>query len=160
MSDLNPYLPPEAPPLPPGGYYTGTAAGALDDKTLKKHYNNSRSISALTFLFGLGALGCIVLVVSGSRMVQNENGSLGPLYGIFAGAAVLNLVTMIGLIRRAPWGRVLGIICCVPTLINFPIGTAIGVLGIVALAGSPQLFGPDRLNPKELAAEIKARKRR
>lgn len=160
MSEQNPYLPPEAPPLPPGGNYSGPGAAGLDDKTLKKHYNNSRTTSALAFLFGLGALGCISILGFGTRLIQEEDGSAGVLSVILAVAAALNIATVIGLMKRTAWGRVLGIIACVPAMLNFPIGTGIGLLGIIALAGSPQLFGPDRLDPKELAAEIKARKRR
>jgi hypothetical protein len=40
-----------------------------------------------------------------------------------------------GLLERAPWGRILAIIVAILSLINFPLGTAMGIWTLVVLIG-------------------------
>jgi hypothetical protein len=45
-----------------------------------------------------------------------------------AGGALLGLAAGLGLLRLKNWARILAIVLAIPTLLAFPIGTAIGVL--------------------------------
>ena len=48
---------------------------------------------------------------------------------------------------------------CSVMLINVPIGTLLGILGLVAFIRGERLFGPDRYVGRELKAELKRRKK-
>ena len=53
---------------------------------------------------------------------------VGTAVGLFMAAlSIPGLAAGYGLLRRRPWARVLGIVVGVLNLINFPIGTAIGI---------------------------------
>jgi hypothetical protein len=52
-----------------------------------------------------------------------------------AGSAV-SLLAGIGLARSARWGRPLGLVASVVSLPTVPIGTAIGIYGLIVLLGS------------------------
>ncbi len=71
----------------------------------------------------------------------------------------LALATTVGLQFRFGWGRIVGFIFCAYLLILFPIGTLIGIFGIVALVGSEPLFGKDGWRAQELKKEYKQRKK-
>jgi hypothetical protein len=78
-------------------------------------------------LAGIGA-------VSGD---QNASAILS-LVGISVGAlltvlAVPGIAAGYGLLKRQPWGRVLAIVIAVLGLVNFPIGTAIGIYALWVL---------------------------
>lgn len=156
MSESNPYAAPEtAQTLAPG---KGLAFAELNDKALKKLYYRSCNLSCIAFLLGLGLLVMIwVLTTATSQSLSSG----GPLSGMpfFAAIAVFYLVAMLGLILRNTWGRILGIIVCLFSLLSIPIGTIIGVAGLFALFGAPQLFGPDRVLHKDLKIEFKLRKK-
>jgi hypothetical protein len=53
----------------------------------------------------------------------------------------------------------MGIIVCVLTLINIPLGTLIGIVGLFAFIKAPNLFGPGRVLHKDLKTEYKLRKK-
>jgi hypothetical protein len=67
-------------------------------------------------------------------------------------------MAVVGLFKRTAWGRILGIIVCVISLINIPIGTAIGAFGLFAFFGAPELFGSNRVTHRELKTEFKLQK--
>ncbi|MEO6053342.1 MAG: hypothetical protein ABIP97_04950 [Chthoniobacterales bacterium] len=132
----------------------------IETKKLKKLYNDSRSIRTLTFLWFLGA---VVIEIGVSCMAfLPGNLSIGGRIAWFVPVtlyAAFVFITAFGCLKRRGWGRICGIIVCVIALTGFPLGTLIGILGIVALSRSPQLFGPDRLDPDELIVEYKYRKK-
>ena len=53
----------------------------------------------------------------------------------------------------------MGIIVCILTLINIPLGTVIGVVGLFAFIKAPNLFGSGRVLHKDLKTEFKLRKK-
>jgi hypothetical protein len=55
------------------------------------------------------------------------------LVGFFVFLSIPGIIAGIGLFRRKEWARILTLIISVLDLINFPIGTAIGVYSIWAL---------------------------
>ena len=128
--------------------------GELDDKAFKKLYYRSCNVTGIAFLLGLALLA----IVGAATLVRGEEGVFNT--PILIGLAAFYLVTLIGLIKRTSWGRILGIIVCVLSLISIPIGTIIGIMGLFAFIGAPNLFGPDRIPHKELKAEFKMRKKR
>jgi hypothetical protein len=77
-------------------------------------------------------------VISGDQDAMIVTGTVGILLAVFFLILSLpGLVTGYGLIRHRPWSRVLGIILAILNLLNFPLGT---ILGIYALW---VLFNPD-----------------
>jgi hypothetical protein len=78
---------------------------------------------------------------------------------VFIGLALFYLVAIIGMLKRTSWGRVMGIIVCILTLINIPLGTLIGIVGLFAFIKAPNLFGPGRVPHKDLKTEYKLRKK-
>jgi hypothetical protein len=70
-------------------------------------------------------------------------GGFGPMWphgllpfvtGITVIAAGLSLVVGISLLARKPWGRVLGIVVAILSLVKFPVGTALGIYTLWVLA--------------------------
>ena len=123
-----------------------------DFKTLKKVRNNSSTIQTLGWLWIIGsvlnvAVGFIALVNAGSMALIN----LG--IGAFAAFAAY------GAIRRPYWGKTVGMILCCIALIGFPIGTIIGIMGLIAFSEKAPLFGPNKLSHKDICDEFKYRKR-
>jgi hypothetical protein len=70
-----------------------------------------------------------------------------PIVGLFGGALALlllilsipSIITGIGLLRLAPWGRVLGIVVSALHLFSVPFGTALGAYGLWVLLSNDTL---------------------
>ncbi len=151
MTDFNPYTAPKAAvvaaDLPEEGL------DRLDDKALKKLYYRSCNVTGLAVLLSLGVVVILgVLSLAGPRV----EGDILFLMVILA----FYCITATGLFIRSSWGRILGIIVCSLSLISIPIGTLIGLMGLFAFFGAPQLFGPNRILHRDLKAEFKLRKKR
>ena len=149
MNEPNPYTPPQSESVPPNG--DGTALGGHDFKQLKKLYHRSSNVNVITFLLGLGLIFIVIL------SAIPDMGEDFPRF-LLIGIAAFYAAAIVGLFKRTSWGRILGIIVCILSLVNIPIGTLIGAFGLFAFFGSPQLFGKDRLTHNELKAEFKLQK--
>jgi len=60
---------------------------------------------------------------------------------------------------RPSWGRILGVLFCILSLFAIPIGTIVGVLGLIAYGRGSSLFGENRYESKILEDELKYRKK-
>lgn len=82
---------------------------------------------------GLGAVGA----ASGEEelvFVGVFYGAMGPVIALISGAMSLpTLITGWGLLRARPWSRLAGLLVCALTCMSFPLGTVIGVYGLVTL---------------------------
>jgi hypothetical protein len=106
---------------------------------------------ALLIFFALGTAAAIV----GSTAPPEDAAIAVPILGL--GGTVLGVFLLAlslpgliggwGLLKLRPWARVLGIVLAAISLINFPIGTAIGVYGLwVLLTGETErLFNSQRV---------------
>lgn len=110
---------------------------------MEKHVN---IIAALHI--GLGALGLLAssivfMAVAGGGILSGDL----EVFMITSGVAITvslflfilsvpGLIGGIGLLKRAPWARVLVIIISVLDLMNFPIGTAIGAYSLWVLVNN------------------------
>ena len=150
MNETNPYSAPQT------DVYAHRAITdklqGLDFKQLKKLYHRSRNVTAITFILGLNLI--ILAVVS----MLPDTGYETPMRLILIGLAAFYAVAIVGLSRRTAWGRILGIIVCIISLINIPIGTVIGAFGLFAFFEAPELFGSNRVTHRELKAEFKIQK--
>ena len=87
--------------------------------------------------FAAGTLASIV----GVSASPEEAAIAVPILGIAGTALALvlllfsapGLITGWGLLKLRPWARILGIVLAVIGLINFPIGTAVGIYGLWVL---------------------------
>jgi hypothetical protein len=78
-------------------------------------------LTGLVFLTGLG-------VVSGDVESTSVLGFIGGVGLLFLAALALpGMLAGYGLLKRTPWARVLALVVAVLGLVNFPIGTAIGI---------------------------------
>ena len=136
---------------------TDSPFGAWDDKAFNKLYYRSCNVSAIAFLLGLGLLFIGAGAMAASRTASGTSAFVT--LPIFGAIAAFYLVAMVGLVLRSSWGRILGIIICIFSLISIPIGTIVGAAGLFALFGAPQLFGAGRLLHKDLKVEFKLRKK-
>jgi hypothetical protein len=92
--------------------------------------------SALLGLVGLLAFVILIGVgaISGDRNAFAVLGFIGAMVaGLLVLLAAPGVLAGIGLLRRANWGRVLAIIVAALGLLNFPIGTVIGVYALWVL---------------------------
>lgn len=147
MNESNPY---SAPLIEePNKFTSEDRFQSLDPTQLKKLYHRSCNVNAITFLIGLGAVTLVVI----SLFPNLDYGAYEKFP--FAGIAIFYAIAVFGLFKRTAWGRILGIIICIISLINIPIGTAIGAFGLFAFFGAPELFGANRVPHKELKADFK-----
>ncbi len=92
---------------------------------------------ALLIFFAMGTAASIV----GISASPDDAAIAIPFLGITGTAISLfllllslpGLITGWGMLKLRPWARILGIVLAVISLINFPIGTAIGVYGLWVL---------------------------
>jgi hypothetical protein len=71
----------------------------------------------------------------GRRMGPHWMGPILPFIALIATVtAVLAFFVGFSLLRRRPWGRVLGIVVAILSLLKFPIGTALGIYTLWVLA--------------------------
>ena len=92
---------------------------------------------ALFLALAVGTAGAIV----GQAADPNDAAVALPIIGIAGTALVVFLVAVslpgliagIGLLKRRPWARILGIIVAVLCLVNIPIGTIVGIYGLWVL---------------------------
>jgi len=148
MSETNPYSAPKADLV-----LKVAAPGKLrelDFKQLRKLYLRSCNVNAITFLTALGVI--LLALMSIGAAIESAMGL------VFIGISVFYAVAVIGMYRRSEWGRVLGIIVCIIALFHIPIGTLIGVAGLVAFSSARELFGINRVTHKELKAEFALQK--
>jgi len=123
----------------------------LNWKELKKFYYRSCNVSGLAALMVIGILGSIFMVISG--MFE------GMLVTLILTILIFNFVSVIGIIMRTKWGRIMGIISCCIMLISIPWGTIIGIMGLFAFGKCPELFGEDRVLHRDIKTEFKHRKK-
>ena len=150
MNETNPYSAPQTD-VHANRAITDKLQG-LAFKQLKKLYHRSCNVNAITFLLGLGLIGLAIV-----SMLPNAEYEPFMRF-VFVGLAVFYGVAVVGLFKRTAWGRILGIIVCIISLINIPIGTAIGAFGLFAFFGAPELFGSNRVTHRELKSEFKLQK--
>ncbi|MFT4175933.1 MAG: hypothetical protein QM627_04695 [Luteolibacter sp.] len=149
MNDTNPYSSPQANPSI--NFSGSDQFRDLDFKQLKKLYHRSSNINVITFLLS------IALIASAFASIMPDIGEEIPRVA-FIGMTIFYALAVAGLFRRTSWGRILGIVVCIMSLLSIPIGTLIGAFGLFAFFGAPQLFGTDRVTHKELKSEFKLRK--
>jgi hypothetical protein len=101
---------------------------------------------AVSGFFLVGALFLILATGSAAGIVgaaaEPEDAAIAiPIIGIAGTAlamflsvfAIPGLVTGYGLLQRKPWARIVGIVLSAISLINIPVGTAIGIYGLWVL---------------------------
>lgn len=151
MTQENPYRAPAGDPCiaPERCEYND-----LDTKTLKRLRNHSHTIRTIG---ALGALGTLV----GPAIVffSPPESALGVVTGVGIGILVLCGTVVYGSWWRPSWGRIPGMLYCILALFGFPIGTAIGVLGLIAFGNAAALFGPKRYRHSIIEREWKYRKK-
>ncbi|MGE5816203.1 MAG: hypothetical protein ACM36C_17065 [Acidobacteriota bacterium] len=92
---------------------------------------------ALLIFFALGTAASIV----GMSASPEDAAVAMPILGITGTAlsalllilSLPGLITGWGLLKLRPWARIVGIVLAVISLLNFPIGTAIGIYGLWVL---------------------------
>ncbi len=110
-----------------------------------------KAVGVLNIIVGVfGALAGIVMllifagifgVVSATLHNDPSQAAALPVIAIIGGFLTIfmlivsapSIIAGIGLLRFKPWARILGIIISVLHLINFPIGTALGIYGLWVL---------------------------
>ena len=133
----------------------------IDDKKLKSLYSDHRSINAISALWILGS---IIFLLVGMMVAISRRPEVDPAINYIEGSAfigfgLLYFAFIIAIYRRVKWARIAGIVWCIICLFGFPLGTILGILGLMAFIRSPELFGKDRLDPDEIKVEYNYRKK-
>ena len=124
---------------------------AFDFKKIRKLYHRSCNVNAIAFFLALGIVFLVAVI-----LMPNIGEDLSE--GVLMGLAAVYIVALIGIFRRTSWGRIMGIIACIQFLIYIPIGSIIGIVGLFAFIGAPQLFGTNRVTHRELKSVFKLQK--
>jgi len=148
MDAQNPYSPPQVADFVID--HGNPAFADLDDKALTKLYYRSCNVdsASVAISFSVVIIGIRLWFISPVE-VKVAFCVLAPLY----------LTALIGIFLRTAWGRGAGIIICALGLINIPLGTLFGFMGLFAFIKAPCLFGPGRVTHQDLKAEFKLRKK-
>jgi hypothetical protein len=120
-------------------------------------------LGVLYIVFGaLGVCGALIvglgLGIAGGAIgtsASPEDAAVAlPIIGVAGTALVIFLLAVslpgviagIGLLKYAPWARIVGIVLAAINLINFPLGTAVGIYGLWVLLNkeTEALFGAAR----------------
>ena len=144
MTQENPF---NAPTVDQSAAYEGVPG--LENYTsdqLKKLYYRSCNVSGMAGIILIGTALIGFMLASGMPGIQSDGNFTLVIWAILA----FNLLTVIGLIMRTQWGRILGIITSVLMLIRIPIGTIIGIMGLFAFLKAKELFGPNRIKHRDL----------
>ncbi len=147
MSEINPYAAPESDVTKTAG---NSRLADLEFNELKKLFYRSSNVRVIAVLISIAA---VVLAITPFLVPEPP---LHPF--IYILLAIFYTVTVVGLFKRTYWGRGLGIVVSIISLINIPFGTIVGLFGLFAFIGSPRLFGEDRLTHQELKAEFNLQK--
>ena len=107
---------------------------------MEKHLN---VVAALEIGFGIfwivfGGIILFVLSLVGGLIDDKDARFILPLIGQIVAAflfftSIPGIIAGIGLVRRKEWGRILTLILSVIGLMNFPVGTAVGIYSIWVL---------------------------
>ena len=160
MSD-NQYAAPKADIDIPNDYDGDNPLYAMDFKALQKLYYRSHNVSSIAGIFVIFAL----LGFFGIYFASEDGRLTTEALAVATCTMSLLIATIVGLILRSSWGRILGIILCfllVASLflrINL-IALFVGLAGLFAFFAAPQLFGDDRITHKEIKEVWKDRKKR
>lgn len=154
----NPYKTPERGDEQAGGP-SSQEAEALDLETLahgdlKKLRDRSHTIMSVGVYWVLQ----LALVVPASSWIEESSDGLIPAHWTILASFVLLLPGVIGAFHRGAWARVVGMLTCCICLPAFPIGTALGIFGLIAYVGADKLFGRGRVLHRDLNREWKRRK--
>jgi hypothetical protein len=130
-------------------------------KQVRKLYLASVNVRALGVIYALGALG---LISASTFMFADVDPNVraaipAGLTAFYVGIGIVFVAGTVTSYMRPRWGRWLGIVLCVLMLFNIPLGTAIGIIGLIAYAQGGKLFGRDRLLHTDVAAVYKQRKK-
>lgn len=113
---------------------------ALTQKNIEQHVTvlGWLHIGSNILLLFIGAFVFFLLttigVVSGDQQATAILGTVATFIGmLMAALAVPGMVAGYGLLKRKNWGRVLAIIVGIFSLMNFPLGTAIGIYTLYVL---------------------------
>jgi len=148
----NPYSAPKTEVLTENNYEGDNPLYKMDFKALQKLYYRSHNVSSIAGLMVLG----VILIAFLTFKATDQDMHLNPFLLVLM---VFYIVTIVGLILRSAWGRILGIIVCILSLFNLPLGTIIGIMGLFAFFKAPELFGDDRITHKDIKAVWKERKK-
>lgn len=124
----------------------------MEWKALEKLYYRSCNVS------GLVALMCLGVILYGSILLTSnvfEGGLAILMYAMLA----FYIASIIGLYNRTSWGRGLGIFVCILSLLNIPLGTIIGIMGLFAFFKAPELFGENRITHKAVKEAFNKKKK-
>ena len=157
MNKENPYKTPETI-QPQHRTSDGSPLAQMERKRFKKLYYRSVNVGTIAFLLIIGVIALAWLLYK-QKTIAEANHNTIIISPIFYISTIFSILAAIGLFMRASWGRIVGIIACALMLINIPIGTIIGIAGLVALFQAPELFGNNRFLHKDLKKEYKKRKR-
>ncbi|WP_411845187.1 hypothetical protein AAFN60_15335 [Roseibacillus persicicus] len=159
---MNPYSAPET--SEPLAIDANSPFAHLDFEQVKKLYYRSCNLSCIAVLQLLGiVLICVSLLPAlrtNSSALEGPE-SVGYVIGTLS-VPLLLLVSSVGIFKRTKWGRILCIIFCILSVLTILglniLGLLIGLAGLFACFGSPQLFGPNRYRHGYLKEEFKLRK--
>ena len=128
-------------------------------KQVRKLAMATLNIRALGVLWGLGSMVLIagLVAVAFTPSQASAPATISAVLLVLIGG--LSVAACYSAFSRPAWGRPLGIVFCALALLNFPFGTIIGILGLVAYVQGKRLFGPDKLLHKDVMAVYKVRKK-
>ena len=149
MNSSDPYAPPKADSPHP---IERQLFPELTTKELKKLRDNSHTIRTLGIV---AVIAVIMLGIICLFLIETITSALALSLFVSIPLAIMMCYCSI---KRPNWGPIPLAIGCIIFLLGFPLGTLIGLLGLFAVFGGLELFGPGRPEHRELEREWRHRK--
>jgi hypothetical protein len=107
---------------------------AMNERDVEQHVSILGWMYIFIHSFFLVVAAFVLLLVTGVGLATEDPEArsvllvVGPAVGVLLGALALpGLAAGYGLLTRQPWGRILAIVVGILGLVNFPLGTAVGL---------------------------------
>jgi hypothetical protein len=107
---------------------------------MERHFSILGALFIACGLLGLGIAAIVFLGLAGAGALSGEAeamailGGIGTVVGGFLAVISLpQIITGVGLIQRKSWSRIMTMILGALSLLNIPIGTAIGIYALWAM---------------------------
>jgi len=140
----------------------GDKLRSLPLKKTRQLYKHSKRINLIIWIWVISIIVSSVLILLPFIMSDTQYREIlaealpgvtqKHIFLFVAGFSVPQILAILSLIARSGTGRFFGIIMCIISLLSIPFGTIIGILGLLALFGSPELFGKNKITHAELKA--------
>jgi hypothetical protein len=143
--------------LPSNGNPLTIPIQEMSEEQLNLLLRRDKVINVFSVIFVIMALVCLIIFLGAALDSSRPPNMAGLFIGTSIGIIIYGFLAL-GSIARISFLRVPTIIIFGIMLLGIPIGTILGIYGLMSFTKAQPLFGPDRIHQDEIKLEINKRK--